>query len=153
MNSGLMIGDELAQHRREAVDGVGGLAVGTGEAAYRVIRAIHLRAAVDQEQRVGIGNRVRMYIIRWMRRSRMRRSGRGRARALIAAACSNPLGRQYEYEEQIYLRVDGAATVVIDASLPALVALRGVPLDVGRGARMDRRDDPRDVRGGRLRRR
>lgn len=47
----------------------------------------------------------------------------------VAAACTNPLGRQYEYEEQLYLYVDGGATLVIDASIPALVALRKLPLD------------------------
>jgi hypothetical protein len=47
----------------------------------------------------------------------------------LAAGCSNPLGRQYEYEEQIYLSVDGSATVVVDSSIPALVALRGAILD------------------------
>jgi hypothetical protein len=46
-----------------------------------------------------------------------------------AAACANPLGRQYEYEEQLYLGIDGSATLVIDASIPALVALRKLPLD------------------------
>ena len=59
---------------------------------------------------------------------------------LIAAACSNPLGPQYEYEEQLYLRVDGAATVVIDSSLPALVALRGIAIDASASARIDRQD-------------
>lgn len=47
----------------------------------------------------------------------------------LAAACSNPLGPQYEYEEQVYLQVDGSATVVVDSSIPALVALRGAALD------------------------
>ena len=47
----------------------------------------------------------------------------------MVAACSNPLGRQYEYEEQLYLSVDGSATVVIDSSIAALVTLRGLPLD------------------------
>lgn len=51
------------------------------------------------------------------------------AAVLWAAACSNPLGRQYEYEEQLYLEVDGSATLVVDASIPALVALRKLPLD------------------------
>jgi hypothetical protein len=45
------------------------------------------------------------------------------------AGCSNPLGRQYEYEEQIYLSVDGSATVIVDASIPAFVALRGAPFE------------------------
>ena len=49
--------------------------------------------------------------------------------AATVAACSNPLGRQYEYDEQTYLAVDGSATVVVNSSLPALVALRGASLD------------------------
>jgi hypothetical protein len=48
---------------------------------------------------------------------------------IAAAGCRNPFGRQYEYEEQLYLGVDGTATMVIDTSIPALVALRGVPVD------------------------
>ena len=52
----------------------------------------------------------------------------------LATACRNPFGRQYEYEEQMYLSVDGSATVTINASIPALVALRGLPVD----ASMDR---------------
>jgi len=47
----------------------------------------------------------------------------------LAAACSNPFGRQYEYEEQLYLDVDGSAAVTINASFPALAALRGLSLD------------------------
>lgn len=49
--------------------------------------------------------------------------------AASVAACGNPLGRQYEYDEQIYLSVDGSATVVVNTSLPALVALRGARVD------------------------
>ena len=48
---------------------------------------------------------------------------------VVCAACASPFGPQYEYEEQLYLSVDGSASVTIDASIPALVALRGVPLD------------------------
>ena len=55
-----------------------------------------------------------------------------------AAACASPLGRQYEYAEQLYLTVNGAATVVIDASIPSLVALHGLPLDPSLGAAVDR---------------
>lgn len=59
--------------------------------------------------------------------------------ALTAAiGCGNPFGRQYEYEEQMYLGVDGSATVVLDASIAALVALRGVPLDPSPSAPVDR---------------
>ena len=49
--------------------------------------------------------------------------------AATVVACSNPLGRQYEYDEQTYLAVDGSATVVVNSSLPALVALRGASVD------------------------
>jgi hypothetical protein len=76
-----------------------------------------------------------MYIIRRMR-----------VRVWIAAivcvlvagsGCSNPLGKQYEYEEQVYLNTKGGATIRIYASIPALVALRGVPLDPRPTARVD----------------
>jgi hypothetical protein len=53
-------------------------------------------------------------------------------------ACRSPFGPQYEYEEQVYLRVDGAATVVVDSSIAALVALRGVALDPAAPASSDR---------------
>ena len=56
----------------------------------------------------------------------------------LGAGCANPLGRQYEYEEQLYLGVNGAATLVIDASVPALVALHNVPLDPSPRSRLDR---------------
>ena len=46
----------------------------------------------------------------------------------VIAGCSNPFGRQYEYEERLYLSVDGSATVVINSSLQALQALRGISL-------------------------
>jgi hypothetical protein len=57
---------------------------------------------------------------------------------VATVACGNPFGRQYEYEEQVYLGVDGAASVVVDASVPALVALRKMPLDPAPRARVDR---------------
>ena len=47
----------------------------------------------------------------------------------LASGCGLSLGREYEYEEQLYLSVDGSAVVVVNASLPALVALRGLPID------------------------
>jgi hypothetical protein len=49
--------------------------------------------------------------------------------ALVAGACQNPLGKQYEYEEQVYLKVTGGATIMVDSSVAALVALRGAALD------------------------
>lgn len=48
------------------------------------------------------------------------------------------LGREYEYEEQVYLDASGSATVVIDSSVPALVALRGLAIDPSPTARIDR---------------
>jgi hypothetical protein len=50
---------------------------------------------------------------------------------------NNPLGPQYEYVEQVYLNTDGGASVSIDASIPALVALRGAALDPSPSARVD----------------
>jgi hypothetical protein len=52
--------------------------------------------------------------------------------------------RQYEYEEDVYLDLNGSATVVVNASLPALVALRGLDLPIDPGARLDR-DRVRDA--------
>jgi hypothetical protein len=56
----------------------------------------------------------------------------------VAAGCASPFGPRYEYAEQLYLRVDGGATVIIDTSLAALVALRGLPIDPTPSARVDR---------------
>lgn len=59
--------------------------------------------------------------------------------AAAAAACRGGLlGRQYEYEEDLYLALDGTATLVVNASLPALVALRGLEIDTSSAARLDR---------------
>jgi hypothetical protein len=47
-----------------------------------------------------------------------------------SGGCTGGLfGRQYEYEEDLYLALDGSATLVVNASIPALVALRGLQLD------------------------
>ena len=71
---------------------------------------------------------------------------RRRARALVllavlaAPSCAGlPFGRRlFEYEEEIYLGVDGTATVNVNASVASLVALRGAPLPVDPQARVDR---------------
>jgi len=47
------------------------------------------------------------------------------------------LFRQYEYEEEIYLSLDGRATVYVNASIPALNALRGTTFDASPAARID----------------
>lgn len=48
------------------------------------------------------------------------------------------LVKQYEYDEDIYLSVDGSATIYINASIPALVNLRGMDLDTRATAQVDR---------------
>jgi hypothetical protein len=45
---------------------------------------------------------------------------------------------QYEYDERVDLSLDGSAIVDVNASIPALVALRGATLDVDPEARLDR---------------
>ena len=59
--------------------------------------------------------------------------------AVVAAGCGGSVfGRQFEYEEEIFLSLDGSVTVVVNASLPALVMLRGAALDTAADARVDR---------------
>jgi hypothetical protein len=55
------------------------------------------------------------------------------------AACSGGglFGKQYEYEEDLTLDIDGSATLVVNASLPALAALRGLPVPEDPSARPD----------------
>lgn len=53
-------------------------------------------------------------------------------------SCNGRLIRQYEYEEEMYLDLDGSATVVVNASVAALVALRGLDLPTDADARLDR---------------
>jgi len=59
--------------------------------------------------------------------------------ALALSACSGRLvKKQYEYEEEMYLGLDGSATLNVNASVPALVALRGMDLNPSPRARFDR---------------
>ena len=80
----------------------------------------------------------------------MRSRGRARrvyayAAALVAvflsssAACGGAatIFRQYEYEEEVYLSLDGTATVYVNSSLAALNALRGTSFEAGPTARVD----------------
>ena len=80
-------------------------------------------------------------------------AGRVRARALLlialfaAAGCSSAgVFRQYEYEEELYLALDGSVTVNVNASVASLVALRGVNLDPDPNARIDQDQRPRTLR-------
>ena len=58
----------------------------------------------------------------------------------IAAGCSGAgvFNREYEYEEELYLSLDGSATLNVNASVASLVALRGADLDPDPRARVDR---------------
>jgi hypothetical protein len=67
--------------------------------------------------------------------------------AVAASACGGGadgiasgggLFRQYEYEEEVYLSLDGTATVYVNASLPALNALRGTSFATTPNAPLDR---------------
>jgi hypothetical protein len=59
--------------------------------------------------------------------------------AIAAAACGGGgLFRQFEYEEEIYLSLDGTATMYVNSSIAALNALRGTSFDTSPTARVDR---------------
>ncbi|MGH9374037.1 MAG: hypothetical protein ACRD15_21180, partial [Vicinamibacterales bacterium] len=70
-------------------------------------------------------------------RSGVSRAKWGIAIALLAVAAlvlwsrggASIFGRQYEYEEDLTIGLDGSATLTINASIAALVALRGLNLD------------------------
>jgi hypothetical protein len=56
-----------------------------------------------------------------------------------AAGCGGRLfGKVYEYEEDLYLSLDGTADLIVNASVAALVALRGIDLDTNPAALPDR---------------
>ena len=52
--------------------------------------------------------------------------------------CGRGLFRQDQYEEEIYLKIDGSADIVVNTSIPALVALRGANLSTDPNAQVDR---------------
>jgi len=58
--------------------------------------------------------------------------------AVLGAAGCQSLFRQYEYEEEIYVKLNGEATMIVNASIPSLVALRGFKLDPSPDAAVDR---------------
>ena len=61
------------------------------------------------------------------------------AMLLASTACrGTSLFRQYEYEEEVYLSLDGSATIYVNSSLPAMNALRGTSFSTSPMARVDR---------------
>jgi hypothetical protein len=50
----------------------------------------------------------------------------------------SPELHQYEYQEDLYLSLDGSASVFVSASLPALVALHGMDLSIDPRSPVDR---------------
>jgi hypothetical protein len=61
------------------------------------------------------------------------------AAIVASAACSGSgVFRQYEYEEEVYLSLDGRATMYVNASIPALNALRGTSFDTAPNVPVDR---------------
>ena len=86
------------------------------------------------------------YIIREMAPIDGRPGRRARAYGLAilctllaaATACSGRLfGKVYEYEEDLYVSLDGSADLIVNASIPALVALRGFTFDTDPASRFD----------------
>jgi hypothetical protein len=60
--------------------------------------------------------------------------------AALLAACNGsrgPLGPEYEYEEDLTLSLDGSASLVVNASVPALAGVRGLPLNPDPRTRAD----------------
>jgi hypothetical protein len=58
---------------------------------------------------------------------------------LASAACGSGLfGKVYEYEEDVHVSLDGSADVTVNASVAALVALRGLSLNPDPSTRLDR---------------
>lgn len=68
----------------------------------------------------------------------MRIGAAGALLLAVATACGTSLSRQYEYEEDLYLSLDGTATLYVNGSLDALNVLRGTGFDVHPEAQPDR---------------
>lgn len=63
--------------------------------------------------------------------------------AVATAACAgrSVLGAEYEYEEDLTLAMDGSATLIVNTSIPALDALKGMSLNQDPAARSDQLRD------------
>src|SRR3954469_21664255 len=75
--------------------------------------------------------------------SRMRAALLAIVLATVTAACAgrSPLGPEYEYEEDLTLSMDGSATLVVNASIAALDALKGLSFNPDAAARTDQLRD------------
>src|SRR4029453_6609855 len=156
----MVILNQLPQHGDEDVDRVRGSPSRSRETGspHRVIRAVHLRATCDEKNSLGHFGRGAQHAAMVHERTDQRRDGadiqyiiRGMslfARAVLLTAVGvvaagtvawrgGILGRQYEYEEDLYLSLDGTATLVVNSSLPALVALRGIDIETNPSTRLD----------------
>jgi hypothetical protein len=60
--------------------------------------------------------------------------------AVAASSCGGGrlFGKVYEYEEDLFLSLDGSADLIINASIPALVSLRGLELNPDPSVQVDR---------------
>jgi len=56
----------------------------------------------------------------------------------VGSGCGGAFKPDYEYEEELYLALDGSATLNVYASAASLAALRGADLDADPRARIDR---------------
>src|SRR5207249_921475 len=98
-------------------------------------RPVHLRAAVDQIQQGFGGHECGKFLLyHW---PLMRIFAALMLVAAATAACGGFL-RQYEYEEDVYLSLDGTAIVYVNSSIAALDALRGASFDPSPAAPVDR---------------
>ena len=60
---------------------------------------------------------------------------------VVVSACGGGrfFGRVYEYEEDLYVALDGSADLIVNASVPALWALRGLEVDESSSATLRNR--------------
>src|SRR6202011_4945803 len=97
----------------------------------------HLRTAVNKvEDRCGGHESGEIFTISLPVMRRV--AALGLATAIATACGAGGLFRQYEYEEEMYLSLDGTATVYVNSSVAALDALRGASFDTNPDAPLDR---------------
>src|SRR5262249_9748861 len=140
--------EQLPQHRDEDVDRVGRQPLRVAkEGAFvradgRVKRPVHLRATVNEvDERLRAHRKAEIFTISLARMPiRAARVLLPLVAALCAIGCAaaGSLFRQYEYEEDMYLALDGSAQLYVNSSLAALNALRGSSLSTDPSVAVDR---------------